>query len=177
LNLLKRLFDGVPAAADPRMVDRMPLVQRAFENIGMAKVATGAGEVFSLGYGTAQDEIAMSRDRRLADAKMLARYMADRGYTPPAPADNLVLPGRSGKAAISLAVYGMMLGGYVSEHDKLIADKLSHVLCGGDTDGRTPVTEDHILELEREVFMSLVGEQKSLERMQYMLMNNKPLRN
>jgi len=177
LNLLKRLFDGVPADADPKMVDRMPLVQRAFENIGMAKVATGAGEVFSLGYGTAQDEIAMNRDRRIADAKLLARYMADRGYTAPAPADNLVLPGRSGKAAISLAVYGMMLGGYVSEHDRLIADRLANVLCGGDTDGRTPVSEERVLELEREVFMSLVGEPKSLERMQYMLMNNKPLRN
>lgn len=177
LNLLKRLFDGVPASADPRMTDRLPLVQRAFENIGMAKVATGAGEVFSLGFGTAKDEIAMSRDRRIADAKALARYMADRGYIPPAPADNLVLPGRSGKAAISLAVYGMLLGGYVSDHDRLIADKLAHVLCGGDTDGRTPVSEERILELELEAFMSLVGEPKSLERMQYTLMNNKPLRN
>ena len=177
LNLLKRLFDGVPAKADPRMTDRLPLVQRAFENIGMAKVATGAGEVFSLGFGTAKDEIAMSRDRRIADAKALARYMADRGYTPPAPAENLVLPGRSGKAAISLAVYGMLLGGYVSEHDRLIADKLAHVLCGGDTDGRTPVSEERVLELELEAFMSLVGEPKSLERMQYTLMNNKPLRN
>ncbi|MGB0588784.1 MAG: 3-hydroxyacyl-CoA dehydrogenase/enoyl-CoA hydratase family protein [Myxococcota bacterium] len=177
LNLLKRLFDGIPASADPRMTDRLPLVQRAFENIGMAKVATGAGEVFSLGYGTAQDEIAMSRDRRIADAKALTRYMAGRGYTPPAPAENLVLPGRSGKAAISLAVYGMMLGGYVSEHDRLIANKLANVLCGGDTDGRTPVSEERVLELELEAFMSLVGEPKSLERMQYTLMNNKPLRN
>ena len=71
----------------------------------------------------------------------------------------------------------MMLGGYVSEHDRLIANKLANVLCGGDTDGRTPVSEERVLELELEAFMSLVGEPKSLERMQYTLMNNKPLRN
>lgn len=177
LNLLKRVFEGVPADADPREFDRFPYVRRAFEAIGLAKVATGAGEVMSLGFGTARDEIAMNRDLRVARAKQLCRYMADAGYSPPRPADNLVLPGRSGQAAVALSVYGMMLGGYASEHDQLIADKLAGVLCGGDTDGRTAVSEERIIELEREVFMSLVGEPKSLERMQYMLMNNKPLRN
>ncbi|MGM0577274.1 MAG: 3-hydroxyacyl-CoA dehydrogenase/enoyl-CoA hydratase family protein [Myxococcota bacterium] len=177
LNLLKRLFEGVPPKIDPREYDVLPMVQRAFMNIGMAQVATGAGEVFDLGFGTARDEIAMNRDRRDADAKALCRYLADRGYTPPKPATNLYLPGRHGAAALSLAVYGMMLGEFASEHDKKIADKVAWVLCGGDTDGRTPVDEEKIIELEREAFMSLVGEPKTLERMQYMLMNNKPLRN
>ena len=177
LNLLKRVFEGVPADADFRDYDRLPLIQRAFLDIGLAKVATGAGEVFDLGFGTARDEIAINRDRRVADAKLLARYMADRGYTAPRPADNLVLPGRSGAAALSLAVYGMMLGGFASEHDKLIADKVAWVLCGGDTDGRTPVAEQHILDLEREAFLSLLGEEKTIARMQHMLMKNKPLRN
>ena len=71
----------------------------------------------------------------------------------------------------------MAQGGFVSEHDQLIASKLANVLCGGQTNGRSPVSEEHVLDLEREAFMSLVGEPKTIERMQYMLMNNKPLRN
>ena len=119
----------------------------------------------------------MNRDRRMRDAKLRARYMADRGYTPPRPAENLVLPGTTGSATLDFGVYGMALGGFVSEHDQLIASKLANVLCGGQSDGRSPVSEEKILELEREAFMSLVGEPKTIERMQYMLMNNKPLRN
>lgn len=176
LNLLKRLFQHVPNTR-PQNFDALPLIQRAFENIGLAKVATGAGEVFDLGYAGPQDEIAINRDTRINDAKRLARYLADRGYTPPRPAQNLFLPGKNGAAAVSLFVYGMVLSGYASEHDKLISDKLAHVLCGGDTNGNVAVSEERIIELEREAFMSLVGEPKSLERMQYMLMNNKPLRN
>ena len=177
LNMLKRIFDGVPPGADPQSRDPLPLIQEAFINIGMARVATGAGEVFEFGFGTARDEIARCKDRRIHDAKLMARYMADRGYAPSRPADNLILPGKSGAAALSLFVYGMMLSEFASAHDKLIADRLANVLCGGDTDGKTPVAEQVILDLEREAFLSLVGEPKSLERMQYMLTNNKPLRN
>ncbi|HRE87625.1 MAG TPA: 3-hydroxyacyl-CoA dehydrogenase/enoyl-CoA hydratase family protein [Myxococcota bacterium] len=177
LNLLKRVFADVPSKVDRNMFDSLGRVQRAFEAIAMAKVATGAGEVFSLGFGRPQDEIAMNQDTRINDAKRLARYLADRGYTAPRPANNLHLPGKNGAAALQLFTYGMMLSGFISEHDKKIADKLANVLCGGDTDGRTPVSEDRIIELEREAFMSLLGEQKTIERMQYMLMNNKPLRN
>jgi len=176
LNLLKRVFQHVPAER-PQSFDPLPLIQRAFEAIGMAKVATGAGEVFSLGFGTPLDEIAINRDTRIHDAKRLARYLADRGYTAPRPAQNLFLPGANGAAAISLFVYGMQLSGWASEHDKKIADKLGRVLTGGDTDGRSAVSEERVIELEREAFMSLCGEQKTIERMQYMLMNNKPLRN
>jgi 3-hydroxyacyl-CoA dehydrogenase len=143
----------------------------------MAKVATGAGEAFSIGFARAQDEIAMNQDTRINDAKRLARYLADRGYTPPRPAQNLFLPGKQRRGALQLFTYGMMLSGFISEHDKKIADKLANVLCGGDTDGRVAVSEERVIELEREAFMSLLGEQKSIERMQYMLMNNKPLRN
>ena len=177
LNLLKRVFADVPGKVDRNMFDSLGRVQRAFEAIAMAKVATGAGEVFSLGFGRPQDEIAMNQDTRINDAKRLARYLADRGYTPPRPAQNLHLPGKNGAAALQLFTYGMQLSGFISEHDKKIADKLANVLCGGDTDGRVPVSEERVIELEREAFMSLLGEQKSIERMQYMLMNNKPLRN
>jgi 3-hydroxyacyl-CoA dehydrogenase len=159
------------------MFDALGRIQRAFEAIAMAKVATGGGEVFSIGFGRAQDQIAMNQDTRINDAKRLARYLADTGYTAPRPANNLFLPGRNGAAALNLFTYGMQQSGFISEHDKKIADKLGHVLCGGDTDGRVAVSEEKVLELEREAFMSLVGEQKTIERMQYMLMNNKPLRN
>lgn len=174
LNLLKRLLRPIAAGSN---VDRFPFIQRAFENIGLAKIATGAGEVFSLGFATDRDAIAFNRDTRIADAKRTARFMADQGYTAPRPADNLVLPGRDGAAAIDLFVYGMMLSGHASEHDQLIAKRLTNVLCGGDTDGKTALTEQQVLDLEREAFMSLVGEEKSLARMQHMLMKNKPLRN
>ncbi len=177
LNLLKRVFADVPNKVDRNMFDALGRIQRAFEAIAMAKVATGGGEVFSIGFGRAQDQIAMNQDTRINDAKRLARYLADTGYTAPRPANNLFLPGRNGAAALNLFTYGMQQSGFISEHDKKIADKLGHVLCGGDTDGRVAVSEEKVLELEREAFMSLVGEQKTIERMQYMLMNNKPLRN
>lgn len=177
LNMLKRAFADVPAKVDRNMFDALGRVQKAFEAIAMAKVATGAGEVFSLGFGRPQDEIAMNQDTRIHDAKRLARYLADRGYTAPRPAQNLYLPGKNGAAALQLFTYGMQLSGFISEHDKKIADKLANVLCGGDTDGRVPVSEERVIELEREAFLSLLGEPKSIERMQYMLMNNKPLRN
>jgi len=177
LNLLKRVFADVPTKIDRTSFDALPRIQRAFENIGMAKVATGGGEVFSLGFARSQDELAINQDTRIAEAKRLARYLADRGYTPPMPAQNLHLPGKNAWAAISLFVYGMVQSGFASEHDRLISERLAWVLCGGDTDGRAPVSEERVLELEREAFMSLVKEPKSIERMQFMLTNNKPLRN
>ncbi len=176
LNMLKRVLRGIPKKAP--MIDRLPLIQRAFEAIGMAKVATGAGEAFDVGFGRASDQIAINRDTRINDAKRTARYLADQGYTAPIPAGNLVLPGKDGAAAIQLAVYGMQLSGFVSEHDRLIAGKIAHVLTGGDlADGRKAIAEETINELEREAFLSLCGEKKTMERIQYMLMNNKPLRN
>ena len=177
LNLLKRVFQGVPKAANPNEYDRLPLVRRAFETIALAKVSTGAGEVFSLGFADGRDEIAINRDRRVADAKARCRYMADRGYTPPRPAQNLVLPGPTGAAALAYAVYALRLAGHASEHDRLIATRLAHVLCGGDTNGVAAVSESDLLDLEREAFMGLVGEPKTIERMQHMLTTNKPLRN
>ncbi len=176
LNLLKRVFEHVPSKK-PQGFDALPLIQRAFEAIGLAKVATGGGEVFELGFGTSRDFLAINRDTRINDAKRLCRFLADNNYVAPTPARNLHLPGKNGAAAVSLFVYGMQLSGWASEHDKLISDKLAHVLTGGDHTGNKPVSEQHILDLEREAFMSLVGEPKSIERMQHMLMKNKPLRN
>ncbi len=102
--------------------------------------------------------------------------MAEAGYHPPAPRA-YKLPGESGIATISMLVDTLVAGGYATEYDGVIARKLARVLCGGEGGAAAPVTEQQMLDLERETFISLCGEQKSLDRMQHMLMNNKPLRN
>ncbi len=174
LNLLKRAMAGIPATAS---VDRLAIIQRPFESIALAKVAMGGGEVFELGFGSPVDELSINPDRHTQDAKNLARYLADRGYTPPAEASNLILPGRGGAAAFKNYVDGLVTGGFASEHDAKIAGHVARVLTGGDTDGRSPVTEQQILDLERESFMSLSAEPKSIDRIEHMVTKNKPLRN
>jgi len=112
----------------------------------------------------------------VSEAKARAIGLAESGYHPPAP-KAYVLPGESGIATLSMMVDSLVAGGYASEHDAKIARKLATVLSGGVGGAARPVTEEEILELEREAFVSLCGEPKSQERMQFMLMNNKPLRN
>src|SRR4029079_12062912 len=112
----------------------------------------------------------------VTEAKAHAIGLAAAGYHPPAPR-SYVLPGESGIATLRMMIDTLVAGGYASEHDAKIATKLAEVLCGGAGGAAREVTEDEILELEREPFVSLCGEPKSMERIQYMLMNNKPLRN
>jgi 3-hydroxyacyl-CoA dehydrogenase len=112
----------------------------------------------------------------VADAKARAIGLASSGWHPPAPRAH-VLPGESGMATLAMMIGTLVDAGQASPHDAMIAGKLAEILCGGVSGGAHEVTEDEMLELEREAFLSLCGEQKSQERMQYMLMNNKPLRN
>jgi len=156
-------------------VDRLPFIQRAFETIGMAKVATGAGEARKLGFLREFDTFAIDGESRIEGAKRIALQLVANGYRPPLPPDNLVLPGADGRAAFELALYAMKLAGQVSVHDALIGKRVAHVLCGGESGG--VCTEQQILDLEREAFMSLVGEEKSQARISAMLMTGKPLRN
>jgi 3-hydroxyacyl-CoA dehydrogenase len=151
-------------------------VVQTFKNIAMVKVATSADEGKALGYFRKTDGVSFDRARQVSEAKARVIGMADSGYHPAAPR-SYVLPGESGIATLSMMVDTLVAGGYASEHDGKIARKLAEVLCGGRGGSQRPVTEDEILELEREAFVSLCGEPKSQERMQYMLMNNKPLRN
>lgn len=173
MNMLWRNLEGIPEGAN---VNTYEYVTQTFKNIAMAKVATSAEEGKHFNYFRKTDGVSFDRARQLTDAKARALGMARAGYHPPIPRA-FTLPGESGIATLSMMVDTLVAGGYASEHDALIARKLAVVLCGGAGGGAREVTESEILELEREAFVSLCGEPKSQERMQYMLMNNKPLRN
>jgi 3-hydroxyacyl-CoA dehydrogenase len=157
-------------------VDLLPFIGQASLNIAMAKVATGAEEAKSLKYLRAQDGISLNPARLLFEAKQRALGLAGAGYRPPLP-PLLPAAGYDAEKTIGARVWAMVEGGFASAHDALIANKVAHVLCGGPVAAGTLLPEQHFLDLEREAFLSLCGEQKSQERVQYMLMNNKPLRN
>ena len=173
LNMLWRALGSVPEGVE---VDAYAVVTQVFKNIALAKVATSAEEGKAFGYFAASDGVSFDRARQLWEAKQRAIGLADSGYHPPVPRAHK-LPGESGVATVQMMVNTLVAGGYASPHDAKIAMKLANVLCGGASGATHAVTEDEILELEAEAFVSLCGEPKSQERMQYMLMNNKPLRN
>jgi 3-hydroxyacyl-CoA dehydrogenase len=173
LNMLWRGLEGIPEGAQ---VSTQAVVEQVFKNIAMAKVATSAQEAKAFGYFRHNDGISFDKERRVAEAKARVIGLAEAGYHPQIPRA-YVLPGESGVATISMMLDTLVAGSFASEHDALIGKKLANVLCGGASGGAHEVTEQEILDLEREAFLSLCGEPKSIERMQYMLMNNKPLRN
>ena len=173
MNMLWRSLEAIPEGAN---VNTYEYVTQTFKNIALAKVATSAVEGQHFGYFRKTDGVSFDRSRILTEAKARAIGLADAGYHPPIPRA-YTLPGESGIATLSMMVDTLVAGGYASEHDAKIARKLAEVLCGGAGGASREVTEEEVLELEREAFVSLTGEAKSQERMQYMLMNNKPLRN
>ena len=153
-----------------------PYVARAFQAIGMAKVSTSGPEMIELGYFTENDVICVNFGHQVQRAKEVCRGLAVGGYAPPKPAQLTVL-GEPVKAAMRALLDGMVNTGFASEHDQIIGMKIAHVLTGGDRWPGTKMTEQDALDLEREAFLSLCGMEKTQERMQYMLANNKPLRN
>ncbi len=173
LNMLWRALEGIPEGA---ALNTLEIVGNTFKNIAMAKVATSAVEAQHFGYFRWSDSVSFDRARHLTEAKAKAIGIAEAGYHPPVPRAH-VLPGESGVATLEMMVGTLVDGGYATEHDAFIARKLARVLSGGAGGGTHPVTEQEILDLAREAFVSLCGEQKSLDRMQHMLMHNKPLRN
>jgi 3-hydroxyacyl-CoA dehydrogenase len=173
MNMLWRALDGIPEGTN---VTTYEYVTQTFKNIALAKIATSAEEAKALGYFRKTDGVSFDRARQVFEAKKRCIGLAESGYHPPTPRAYR-LPGESGIATLGMMVDTLVAGGYASEHDAKIARKLAHVLCGGVGGATREVTEDEILELEREAFVSLCGEPKSQERMQFMLMNNKPLRN
>jgi len=171
-----RLYErNVAALADPD--DVYPALRKTFETIGMAKVATSAEQARQLGFLRPQDTWSMNGDHRVADAKDLALSMARMSFQAPLPDREVPVMGRAGIALIETVLFNMMEGGYVSAHDRKIGGELAKILCGGDVPGPTTVSEQHLLDLERESFLRLCGERKSLERMQSILKTGKPLRN
>ena len=175
LELLKRHVTQVPREKGITF-DNMPWIAKTFMAIGMAKVSTSALEAKKLGFLTDKDAISFDRASLVSDAKADVLHMAQTGYRPAVDAE-LYLPGPAGAAVIELQLYSMAEGGHISAHDRLIGNKLARVLTGGDTDGSRAVSEQHILDLEREVFLSLCGEEKTIARIQHMLTTGKPLRN
>lgn len=149
-----------------------------FLTIGMAKVSTSAVEAFELGY-LQKDKysISMNRSRLIADAKAKAIELAEAGYTRPVPRKDIRVLGKQGLGIVYAGANTMYSGHYISEHDKKISEKLGWVMCGGDLSSPTEVTEQYLLDLEREAFLSLCGERKTLERIQSIVTKGKPLRN
>jgi 3-hydroxyacyl-CoA dehydrogenase len=173
LNMLWRALEGIPEGTAANTYE---YVTQVFKNIALAKIATSAEEAKGLGYFRRTDGVSFDKARLVVEAKKRAIGLAESGYHPPTPRAYR-LPGESGIATLSMMVDTLVAGGYASEHDAKIARKLAVVLCGGKGGASRDVTEDEMLDLEREAFLSLCGEAKSQERMQFMLMNNKPLRN
>ena len=152
-------------------------IQKTFETVGFAKIATSADEAKHLGYLKKKDTIVLNRDHLIQTAKDKALELAD-DYDPPVYRDDLKLPGAGGRTAMAMALKGFKMQGKISEHDVKIGEKLAYVLTGGDKAGLTKsVDEQYILDIEREAFVSLAGEKLTQDRIKYMLKKGKPLRN
>jgi 3-hydroxyacyl-CoA dehydrogenase len=154
----------------------LPFLQRAFLQIGQAKVATSAAEARDLGIFGPQDRIVLNRDHLLTEAKEEVLHLVEVGYAPPAP-ELIYAAGRDMRGALLVGAWMFAQGGYITEYDNLIANKLAHVLVGGELSKPIWVSEQYILDLEREAFLSLCGEEKSQARMWALLNTGKPLRN
>ncbi|MGB3344982.1 MAG: 3-hydroxyacyl-CoA dehydrogenase NAD-binding domain-containing protein [Aequorivita sp.] len=153
-------------------------LQDYFLTIGMAKVSTSAYEAFDTGIlQKGKDIVIVNQDRQIAAAKATARFMADQGYTKPVMRTDIKVLGRQALGMFLVGTDQMVAGNYISEHDKKIANKLAYVMAGGDLSEASYVSEQYLLDLEREAFLSLTGERKTLERLQHMIQKGKPLRN
>jgi 3-hydroxyacyl-CoA dehydrogenase len=153
-------------------------LQEYFLTIGMAKVSTSAYEAFDLDIlKPGKDLVVVNKDRQIATAKQVARQMADMGYTRPIPRKDVKVLGKQALGMFLVGTDSMEAAHYISEHDRKIANKLAYVMAGGDLSEPSLVSEQYLLDLEREAFLSLCGERKTLERLQHMLKKGKPLRN
>ena len=157
--------------------DLLPVVQKTFETIGMAKVATSALEARDFGFMRESDGFSINRERLVGDAKAAVISMVKEGWKAGKPLTKIPVMGRAGVAVIESVLHNMQDGKFISEHDRKIGLKVGTIICGGDLTGKQDVSEQYLLDLEREHFLSLLGERKSLERMQAILKTGKPLRN
>lgn len=153
----------------PRLIER-------FKTIATASVATSAVEAYDLGYLNEKDFIVMYQPEAIYRAKQKVIQLSG-DYVPPIERDDILVLGRTGLGALYAAAHSLKLGNYASDHDILIAKKIAYVLCGGDLSSPQNVSEQYLLDIEREAFLSLCGEQKTLERISHMLEKGKPLRN
>jgi len=158
-------------------VELMEAMKQAFETIAMAKVSTSASEARNLWFLSNGDNITMNRGRVLAEAKERVLELARESYRPPAPLTDIPAPGESILATMKLGVHLMRRGEFITDHEVQIGNKVAEVLCGGNVTPGTPVSEQYLLDLEREAFKSLCGEKKTQERIQYTLKTGKTMRN
>ncbi len=172
-ELLWRGQEGLP---EDIPLDLFPLVQRVFQTIGQAKVSTSAAEARHAGFLRPQDRISVNRDYLLYDARQLVLEIVARGYIPPSPPRIRVI-GRSGYGNLLAALYNMHMARFISEYDRHIGQKLAYVLSGGDVPEGSRVSEQHLMDLECEAFLSLCGDPKTQARMYHMLETGQPLRN
>lgn len=168
---------SVENVQDNTSADLLPFVQKAFETVAMARVATSAKEGFNYGYmRPVTDSITINGDRHIYEAKNVVLAMAREGFTPPKPRKIRVI-GEPGMAALKIGIYQMKEGNFISEYDAYIGEQLAYIFSGGPLPPNTWVDEQHLLNLEREVFVRLCSQRKTQERMVHMLQTGKPLRN
>jgi len=156
--------------------DVTPFVLRNFMNIATAKVSGSAAELYDMGFMRREDALTMNINNRISDAKLKVVALAA-NYRPSRPLTDLQAPGRSVSAAIKAQLWNMRTGGFISEYDEFLGQTIARVITGGDVPAGTVVTEEYLLEIEREAFVSLCGEKKTLERVEHMLRTGKALRN
>ena len=172
-ELLIRFTEGL---RDDTKVDLLPYVQKAFEAIAMATVSTSARHAQELGFLRKTDKVTVNQDYLLHEAKQTVLAMVLEGYEQPQPKPIKVI-GEYGLAAFKAGVQNMLWGGYISEHDMKIANEIAFVLCGGNVKPDTLVSEQYLLDIEREAFLRLCHEEKTHERITAILTTGKPLRN
>ena len=174
-EMLVRAWDSIPPGVTE--ADPFPFVKRVFETIALAKVATSAAEARGLGFLRDEDSYSMNADRLVADAKQEVLSLAAAGYTQPRQRTDVLALGNSALSTIKLGIHQMKRGGFISDYDAFIGEKLARILTGGDLNHETRVSEQYLLDLEREAFLSLCGQRQTQERIAHMLKTGKPLRN
>jgi 3-hydroxyacyl-CoA dehydrogenase len=172
-EMVARAMEQMPAGT----TDYLPHIQRAFETIAFAKVSASGADAQRIGYLAATDAFTMNRERLLSDAKHRALDRVREGYQKPAPRTAIPVGGDAVLAPLKLGVHLAWKAGRISDHDALIGRRLATIMAGGNLPNAAVVTEQHLLDLEREAFLSLLGERKTQERIQHTLKTGKPLRN
>jgi 3-hydroxyacyl-CoA dehydrogenase len=170
-RVLAPVIKGNPGA------DMMPYLQRVFEMIAMGKVSSSAEEAREWGFLTSTDRVVMNADYLMHEAKKMVLQMVASGYRPPVKGKNVYVLGAEGLAALKMVVWSFQQAGYLSEHDTLIADKTAYILAGGELSRPQWVESEYVFDLEREAFLSLLGEPKTIERIEHMLKTKRVLRN
>jgi 3-hydroxyacyl-CoA dehydrogenase len=170
-EMLARQMAKVPAGGDP-----LPFLRKAFESIALGKVSRSVLEAKKLGYFEESDTFSMNTDRLIQDAKNVVLRLS-KSYRKPQPRRDILLMGRPGFAYLQVGIYLMKEAGYISEYDAKLGEKIAWVLTGGDLTEPARVSEQFVLDMEREAFLSLLGERKTQERIQHLLKTGKPLRN